>query len=144
DPRKDVDGFHPDNVGRLWSGAPRFVSCTPAGCMRLAKETGRSLAGLDAVVIGRSNIVGKPMAALLLSAHATVTVCHSRTRDLPEVVRRADVVVAAIGKPEFVRGDWIREGAIVLDVGINRVDGKLLGDVEYAVAAERASAITPV
>ena len=148
DPCKDVDGFHPENVGRLWSGAPRFVSCTPAGCMRLAAETGRSLAGLDAVVIGRSNIVGKPMAALLISASATVTVCHSRTRDLPSLVRRADVVVAAIGKPEFVRGEWIKDGAIVLDVGINRVTTaagtRLVGDVEYAAAAERASAITPV
>lgn len=144
DPRKDVDGFHPDNVGRLWSGAPRFVSCTPAGVMRLLAAAGRPLAGLDAVVIGRSNIVGKPMAALLLAAHATVTICHSRTADLPARVAAADVVVAAIGKPELVRGAWIKPGAVVIDVGMNRLDGKLLGDVEFGAAAERASAITPV
>jgi len=144
DPRKDVDGFHPDNVGRLWSGAPRFVSCTPAGVMRLLREAGRPLGGLDAVILGRSNIVGKPMAALLLAENATVTVCHSRTVDLPARVRAADVVVAAIGRPEMVRGEWIKPGAVVIDVGINRVDGKLLGDVEFAAAAERASAITPV
>ena len=147
DPRKDVDGFHPDNVGRLWSGAPRFVSCTPAGVMRLLAETGTNpnwLAGLDAIVIGRSNIVGKPMAALLLMANCTVTVAHSKTRDLPARVRAADVVIAAIGKAEFVRGDWIKEGATVIDVGINRENGKLVGDVEFAAAAERAAAITPV
>jgi methylenetetrahydrofolate dehydrogenase (NADP+) / methenyltetrahydrofolate cyclohydrolase len=144
-PDKDVDGFHPDNVGRLWTGKPRFVPCTPSGVMRLLAESGATVAGADAVVIGRSNIVGKPMAALLLSAHATVTVCHSKTRDLPEVVRRADIVVAAIGKARFVKGDWIKQGATVIDVGMNRdSDGKLCGDVDYAAAAERARAITPV
>ena len=148
DPAKDVDGFHPDNVGRLWSGAPRFVPCTPLGVMRLLQEAGARLDGADAVVIGRSNIVGKPAAALLMAQNATVTVCHSRTRDLAERVGRADVVVAAIGKAEFVLGEWIKPGAIVIDVGINRVtrDGqvRLLGDVAYAAAAERAGAITPV
>jgi methylenetetrahydrofolate dehydrogenase (NADP+) / methenyltetrahydrofolate cyclohydrolase len=144
-PDKDVDGFHPVNVGRLWTGAPGFVPCTPSGVMRLLKEAGTEVAGADAVVIGRSNIVGKPMAALLLAAHATVTVCHSKTRDLPEVVRRADIVVAAIGRAEFVRGDWVKPGATVIDVGMNRnSDGKLCGDVEYAAAAARARAITPV
>ena len=143
-PHKDVDGFHPESVGRLWSGAPTFVPCTPLGVMRLLKEAGRALDGAEAVVIGRSNIVGKPMAALLQLANATVTMCHSKTRDLPDVVRRADVVVAAIGRAAFVKGSWIKEGATVIDVGINRVDGKLVGDVDYAAAAERAGAITPV
>jgi methylenetetrahydrofolate dehydrogenase (NADP+)/methenyltetrahydrofolate cyclohydrolase len=144
-PEKDVDGIHADNVGRLWSGMARFVPCTPLGVMRLLAESGATLAGAEAVVLGRSNLVGKPMAALLLGAHATVTLCHSRTRDLPSVVGRADVLVAAIGKPELVRGDWIKPGATVIDVGINRgADGKLRGDVEFAAAAERARAITPV
>jgi methylenetetrahydrofolate dehydrogenase (NADP+) / methenyltetrahydrofolate cyclohydrolase len=148
-PDKDVDGFHTDNVGRLWTGRPRFVPCTPLGVMRMIEKAGTTLRGADAVVIGRSNIVGKPMAALLLSQSATVTVCHSQTRALPEVVGRADVVVAAIGKAELVRGSWIKEGATVIDVGINRLSegpraGKLCGDVEYAAAAERAAAITPV
>jgi methylenetetrahydrofolate dehydrogenase (NADP+)/methenyltetrahydrofolate cyclohydrolase len=148
-PDKDVDGFHPENVGRLWTGQPRFVPCTPLGTMRLLERAGVALAGADAVVLGRSNIVGKPVAALLISASATVTVLHSKTKDLPERVRRADVVVAAIGKPELVRGEWIKEGAVVIDVGINRLTegpraGKLCGDVEFAAAALRASAITPV
>ncbi len=144
-PDKDVDGFHPSNVGQLWTGQPRFVPCTPFGVMRLLKESDTQIAGADAVVIGRSNIVGKPMAALLLSANATVTICHSKTRDLPEVVRRADIIVAAIGKAAFVRGDWVKPGATVIDVGMNRnAEGKLCGDVDFAAASERARAITPV
>jgi len=145
DPRKDVDGIHPENVGRLLMGQPRFVACTPFGIMKLIAETALPLAGASAVVVGRSNMVGKPMAALLLAADATVTICHSKTRDLAGVVSRADLVVAAVGRPEMVRGDWIKPGAVVIDVGINRrADGKLLGDVEFAPAAARASAITPV
>ncbi len=145
DPRKDVDGIHPENVGRLLMGEPRFVACTPFGIMKLIAETALPLAGASAVVVGRSNMVGKPMAALLLAADATVTICHSKTRDLAGVVSRADLVVAAVGRPEMVRGDWIKPGAVVIDVGINRrADGKLLGDVEFAPAAARASAITPV
>jgi methylenetetrahydrofolate dehydrogenase (NADP+) / methenyltetrahydrofolate cyclohydrolase len=145
DPRKDVDGIHPENVGRLLMGEPRFVACTPFGIMKLIAETTLPLAGAGAVVVGRSNMVGKPMAALLLAADATVTICHSKTRDLAGVVARADLVVAAVGRPEMVRGDWIKPGAVVIDVGINRrADGKLLGDVEFAAAAARASAITPV
>ncbi len=148
-PHKDIDGFHPENVGRLWTGAPRFVPCTPLGVMRLLERAAVRLDGADAVVLGRSNIVGRPVAALLLGKHATVTVCHSRTVDLPARVGRADVVVAAIGKPELVRGAWIKPGAVVIDVGINRMTegpraGKLVGDVEFAAAAERAAAITPV
>jgi len=144
-PEKDVDGFHPMNVGLLWSGKPRFAPCTPLGVVRMLREAGVTLAGADAVVIGRSHIVGRPMAGLLINESATVTVCHSKTRDLPAVVGRADVVVAAIGKSEFVRGAWIKPGATVIDVGINRGDdGKLRGDVEFAAAAERARAITPV
>jgi methylenetetrahydrofolate dehydrogenase (NADP+) / methenyltetrahydrofolate cyclohydrolase len=145
DPRKDVDGIHPENVGRLLMGEPRFVSCTPFGVMKLLEEAGASLVGADAVVVGRSNMVGKPMAALLVNANASVTICHSKTRDLAGTVRRADVVVAAVGRPEMIRGEWIKPGAVVIDVGINRVgEKKLLGDVEFAAAAERASAITPV
>jgi methylenetetrahydrofolate dehydrogenase (NADP+)/methenyltetrahydrofolate cyclohydrolase len=145
DPRKDVDGIHPDNIGRLLMGEPRFVACTPLGVMRLVAEAGLSLAGANAVVVGRSNMVGKPMAALLLNADATVSVCHSKTRDLAAVVGRADLVVAAVGRAEMIRGDWIKPGAVVIDVGINRqATGKLLGDVEFAAAAARASAITPV
>jgi methylenetetrahydrofolate dehydrogenase (NADP+) / methenyltetrahydrofolate cyclohydrolase len=144
-PRKDVDGFHPDNLGRLLMGQPRFVACTPFGIMKLIEEAGLALAGAEAVVVGRSNIVGKPMAALLIAADATVTVCHSKTRDLPSVVRRGDVVIAAVGRAEMIKGDWIKPGAVVIDVGTNRgPDGKLVGDVEFAVAATRASAITPV
>src|SRR6187551_2339444 len=145
DPRKDVDGIHPENVGRLLLGQPRFVACTPFGVMKLIAEAGLPLAGANAVVVGRSNMVGKPMAALLLAADATVTVCHSKTRELAAVVARADLVVAAVGRAEMIRGDWIKPGAVVIDVGINRTaEGKLLGDVEFAAAAARASAITPV
>lgn len=145
DPAKDVDGFHPDNLGRLLMGEPRFVACTPFGIMRLIEEAGVEVRGANAVVVGRSNIVGKPVAALLTNADATVTLCHSKTRDLPAVVRGADILVAAIGRAELVRGDWIKQGATVIDVGMNRLpSGKLVGDVEFAAAAERAGAITPV
>jgi len=149
DPAKDVDGFHPMNAGRLATGLEALVPCTPYGCLYLLKGELGSLAGKEAVVIGRSNIVGKPMALLLIGESATVTVAHSRTRDLPDVVRRADIVVAAVGRPETVKGDWIKPGAVVIDVGINRVpaeDGKsrLVGDVDFASASERAAAITPV
>jgi methylenetetrahydrofolate dehydrogenase (NADP+)/methenyltetrahydrofolate cyclohydrolase len=145
DPDKDVDGIHPDNLGRLLMGQPRFVACTPLGIMRLLDEAKTPLVGADAVVIGRSNMVGKPIAALLLLADATVTVCHSRTRDLPDRVGRADIVVAAVGQAEMVKGDWIKPGATVIDVGINRrADGTLTGDVEWAPAAARARAMTPV
>ncbi|MFC3212895.1 bifunctional methylenetetrahydrofolate dehydrogenase/methenyltetrahydrofolate cyclohydrolase [Novosphingobium panipatense] len=149
-PDKDVDGFHVVNVGRLATGLPGFVPCTPLGCVMLLKDRLGSLSGLDAVVIGRSNIVGKPMAQLLLAESCTVTVAHSRTRDLPEVVRRADIVVAAVGRPEMVKGDWLKPGATVIDVGINRVPGseegktRLVGDVDFASASEVAGAITPV
>ena len=142
---KDVDGLHPANLGHLWAGDPRFVACTPNGCMRLLAESGATVAGAEAVVIGRSQLVGRPMAALLINAHATVTICHSQTKNLPDVVRRADIVVAAIGKAELVQGDWIKPGATVIDVGMNRgADGKLVGDVEFAAASRRARAITPV
>jgi methylenetetrahydrofolate dehydrogenase (NADP+) / methenyltetrahydrofolate cyclohydrolase len=145
DPAKDVDGFHPDNLGRLLLGEPRFVACTPFGVMKLLEEAGAPLSGAQAVVVGRSNIVGKPMAVLLTAADATVTLCHSRTRDLAAEVGRADVVVAAAGKAEMIRGAWIKPGAVVIDVGTNRLPtGKLVGDVEFAAAAERAGAITPV
>ena len=149
DPAKDVDGFHPVNVGKLSIGERALAPCTPVGSIILAKSVKHDLSGLDAVVVGRSNIVGKPMAQLLLRENCTVTIAHSRTRDLPGVVRRADLVVAAIGKPEFVRGDWIKPGAIVIDVGINRIvkpdgKGKLVGDVAYQEAAAVAGAITPV
>jgi methylenetetrahydrofolate dehydrogenase (NADP+)/methenyltetrahydrofolate cyclohydrolase len=149
DPLKDVDGFHPMNVGRLSIGERALAPCTPVGSIILAKSVKHDLSGLDAVVVGRSNIVGKPMAQLLLRENCTVTIAHSRTKDLPGVVRRADLVVAAIGKPEFVKGDWIKSGAIVIDVGINRIlkpdgKGKIVGDVAYAEAAQVASAITPV
>jgi methylenetetrahydrofolate dehydrogenase (NADP+) / methenyltetrahydrofolate cyclohydrolase len=145
DPGKDVDGIHPENIGRLLMGEPRFVACTPFGVMKLIAEAGLSLGGANAVVVGRSNMVGKPMAALLLAADATVTICHSKTRELGAIIGRADLVVAAVGRAEMVRGAWIKPGAVVIDVGINRrADGKLLGDVEFAAAAARASAITPV
>ncbi len=143
-PEKDVDGFHPVNVGKLWSGGRGFVPCTPLGVMRLMASVDTPLSGADAVVVGRSNIVGKPMAALLMAADATVTVCHSRTRDLAERIARADIVVAAIGRAAMIRGDWIKTGATVIDVGMNRVDGRWMGDVEFAAAAERARALTPV
>jgi methylenetetrahydrofolate dehydrogenase (NADP+) / methenyltetrahydrofolate cyclohydrolase len=149
DPAKDVDGFHPLNVGRLNMGLPGLVPCTPLGCVMLAKTIHASLAGMEAVVIGRSNIVGKPLAQLLLRENATVTIAHSKTRDLPGVCRRADLLVAAIGRAEMIRGDWIKPGATVIDVGINRVAGeggktRLVGDVAFAEAAEVAGAITPV
>lgn len=144
DPGKDVDGFHIENVGLLQVGRPRFVPCTPQGIMTLLRRAGVDPSGKDAVVIGRSNIVGKPVAALLTNQNATVTICHSRTRALPDVVGRADIVVAAVGVPELVRGSWIKPGAVVIDVGINRVEGKLVGDVRFSEALERAGAITPV
>jgi len=143
-PEKDVDGFHVVNVGKLWVGEDSVEPCTPKGIMTLLDSTGVELKGKEAVVIGRSNIVGKPIAAMLLSRHCTVTICHSRTRGLADVARRADIVVAAIGMPNFVTGDMIKPGAIVIDVGINRVDGRLVGDVEFGSASERASWITPV
>jgi methylenetetrahydrofolate dehydrogenase (NADP+) / methenyltetrahydrofolate cyclohydrolase len=154
-PHKDVDGFHFENVGKLGAGelATAFVPCTPAGSMvLLSRIHGKDLSGLNAVVVGRSNIVGKPMANLLLAANATVTIAHSRTKDLPEVCRRADILVAAVGRPEMVKGDWIKPGATVVDVGINRIaapeigEGKsrLVGDVDFASASQIAAAITPV
>ncbi|HWE22050.1 MAG TPA: bifunctional methylenetetrahydrofolate dehydrogenase/methenyltetrahydrofolate cyclohydrolase FolD [Hyphomicrobiaceae bacterium] len=149
DPAKDVDGFHPINVGRLASGAKALAPCTPTGCLILARSAQPDLTGVEAVVIGRSNIVGKPMAHLLLGANCTVTIAHSRTHDLPAVVRRADLVVAAVGRAEMVRGDWIKPGAIVIDVGIQRVPGpggkeRLVGDVAFDEAKAVAGAITPV
>ncbi len=145
DPLKDVDGFHPCNIGRLVLKRPLLRPCTPYGCMTLLKETGEELVGQHAVVIGQSNIVGRPMALELLMERCTVTICHSKTRDLPGLVRQADIVVAGVGRANFVQGDWIKPGAIVIDVGINRTaDGKLCGDVDFAAARERASWITPV
>jgi len=149
DPGKDVDGFHPVNAGRLASGLPSLVPCTPLGCLYLLRQERGGLAGLEAVIVGRSNIVGKPMAQLLLAENCTVTIAHSRTRDLPDVVRRADIVVAAVGRAEMVRGDWIKPGATVINVGINRVPaddgkGRLVGDVAYDEVAEVAGAISPV
>ena len=152
DPAKDVDGFHPINAGRLMTGVPGLVSCTPLGCLLLAQSVRRDLSGLNAVVVGRSNIVGKPLAQLLIAQNCTVTVAHSKTRDLAAVCRGADLLVAAVGRPEMVRGDWVKPGAIVIDVGINRVPNpaagegktKVVGDVAYAEAAQVASAITPV
>ncbi len=151
DPAKDVDGFHVVNAGRLAVGEDAFVPCTPLGCLMLLKDAIGDLSGKNAVVIGRSNIVGKPMAQLLLGEDCTVTIAHSRTRDLPDVVRRADIVVAAVGRPEMVRGDWLKEGAVVIDVGINRLPpadgatkGRLVGDVAFDEASARASHITPV
>ena len=148
-PEKDVDGFHAQNVGRLWSGGQALVPCTPYGCLLLLRSTLGSLAGADAVVLGRSNIVGKPMAALLLGENCTVTLAHSRSRDLPEILRRADILVAAVGRPGLVRGAWIKPGATVIDVGINRVPGdggksRLVGDVAYDEALGIAGAMTPV
>jgi len=148
DPTKDVDGFHPANAGRLGTGLPALVPCTPLGCIRLAKTVHPSLEGLEAVVVGRSNIVGKPLVQLLLQENATVTIAHSKTVDLPSVCRRGDLLFAAMGRPETIRGHWIKPGAVVIDVGINRVttDGKskIVGDVAFAEAAEVAGAITPV
>ena len=144
-PEKDVDGFHPVNVGRLVAGDPVFIPCTPKGVIQMIDSTGQDIVGKRAVVIGRSNIVGKPVAMLLLHRHATVTICHSRTKDLPGVVREADILIAAIGKPLFVIPDMVKEGAIVIDVGINRLaDGKLVGDVDFDRVKERAGWITPV
>jgi len=148
DPRKDVDGFHPVNAGKLMTGVPGLVPCTPLGCLMLIRSVRADIAGLDAVVVGRSNIVGKPVAQLLLGESCTVTIAHSRTRDLPAVCRRADILVAAVGRPEMIRGDWVKPGAIIIDVGINRVEdgakARLVGDVAFAEASARASAITPV
>ena len=144
DPAKDVDGFHISNVGLLGTGQKAMVPCTPLGCLLLLRDLHGSLAGMSAVVIGRSNIVGKPMAQLLLGESCTVTIAHSRTRDLAAVVRGADIVVAAVGRPEMIKGDWIKPGATVIDVGINRVGTGLVGDVDYASCAEVAGAITPV
>ncbi|MEC9368398.1 MAG: bifunctional methylenetetrahydrofolate dehydrogenase/methenyltetrahydrofolate cyclohydrolase FolD [Pseudomonadota bacterium] len=149
DPAKDVDGFHPVNAGRLMTGQPGLVPCTPLGCILLAKQAAADLSGLETVVVGRSNIVGKPVAQLLLRENCTVTIAHSRTRDLPQVTARADLLVAAVGRPEMIRGGWIKPGAIVIDVGINRVEGKdgkgrLVGDVAFAEAEKVAGAITPV
>ncbi len=144
-PLKDVDGFHPYNVGRLVVGKPLFQPCTPYGVMVMLRESGVDLAGKEVVVVGRSNIVGKPVAFMCLQQNATVTLCHSKTRDLADKVRAADVVIAAVGQPEMIKGEWIKEGAVVIDVGVNRVgDKKLVGDVEFEKAAERAAAITPV
>jgi methylenetetrahydrofolate dehydrogenase (NADP+) / methenyltetrahydrofolate cyclohydrolase len=144
DPDKDVDGFHPVNAGRLATGLPGFVPCTPLGCLILLEDRLGDLSGLEAVVIGRSNIVGKPMAVLLTARNATVTLAHSRTRDLPQHLRHADIVVAAVGRPQFVQGEWLKPGVTVIDVGINRVDGRLVGDVDFDSAASVAGAITPV
>jgi len=145
DPHKDVDGFHPYNVGGLVTGSPLFVPCTPRGIMELIARTGINLKGKEAVVVGRSNIVGKPMAMLLLAQHATVTICHSRTKDLPAVTRRADILIAAVGKPHMIKADMVKEGAAVIDVGVNRLEnGKLAGDVAFDEVAPKASFITPV
>lgn len=145
DPNKDVDGFHPANVGRLVAGSPLFVPCTPRGIMELITRSGINLSGKDAAVIGRSNIVGKPMAFLLLAQNATVTMCHSKTKDLPAVARRADVLIAAVGKPHMITADMVKEGAVVIDVGVNRLEnGKLAGDVAFDEVAPKASYITPV
>lgn len=145
DPRKDVDGFHPCNVGKLFSGNPYHRSCTPAGIMELLDRYEIEIKGKEAVIVGRSNIVGKPLILMLLERHATVTVCHTRTKELSAVTKRAEILVAAAGKPEMIRGDMIRDGAVVIDVGINRLDtGRLVGDVAFSDAYERASYITPV
>jgi len=144
DPAKDVDGFHVENAGRLAVGETGFVPCTPLGCLMLLKDRLGDLSGREAVVIGRSNIVGKPMAELLLAENCTVTIAHSRTRDLPRVVRRADIVVAAVGRANMVKGDWLKPGATVIDVGINRTEAGLAGDVDFDSAAAVAGAITPV
>jgi len=149
DPAKDVDGFHAQNVGHLWSGGRALVPCTPYGCLMLLRDALPSLAGAEAIVLGRSNIVGKPMAALLLSENCTVTLAHSRSRDIPAILRRADILVAAVGRPQFVRGDWLKPGVVIIDIGINRVEvaggkPKLVGDVAFTEAQGIAAAITPV
>ncbi|HEX3775494.1 MAG TPA: bifunctional 5,10-methylenetetrahydrofolate dehydrogenase/5,10-methenyltetrahydrofolate cyclohydrolase, partial [Polyangiaceae bacterium] len=142
---KDVDGLHPESIGALWAGIPGLVPCTPRGCMRLLAETGTKLDGARAVVVGRSNLVGKPIAGLLLAANATVTIAHSKTADLPAVCREADVLVAAVGRAKMIPGAWIKPGAVVIDVGMNRDEnGKLCGDVDFESASRNASAITPV
>jgi len=144
-PSKDVDGFHPCNVGRLVTGNPVFQPCTPSGVMKMLEYIGVELKGKDVVIVGRSNIVGKPLALMCLAEHATVTICHSRTVDLPQKVAAADVVIAAVGRPEMIKGDWIKKGAIVIDVGVNRVgEKKLVGDVDFIAASKNAAAITPV
>ena len=144
-PHKDVDGLHPINLGRLLSGQEGLVPCTPTGCMRLLQESGIEISGTNAVVIGRSTIVGKPVAQLLLAANATVTICHSRTKDLASICRNADIIVAAVGRAKMVSGDWVKPGAVVIDVGINRDEhGKLCGDVDYESASKQAGFITPV
>jgi methylenetetrahydrofolate dehydrogenase (NADP+)/methenyltetrahydrofolate cyclohydrolase len=144
DPAKDVDGFHVENAGRLAVGEQGIVPCTPLGCLMLLKDRLGDLSGLEAVVVGRSNIVGKPMAQLLLRENCTITIAHSRTRDLPAVIRRADILVAAVGQAELIRGDWLKPGATVIDVGMNRLDGRLTGDVDFDGARQVAAAITPV
>lgn len=144
-PDKDVDGFHPLNMGQLFIGSPRLVPCTPYGCLKILQELGLDIAGKQAVVVGRSNIVGKPMAALLLQEHATVTICHSRTKNLSEITKAADILVVAVGKPNFITGEMVKPEAVVLDVGINRLPtGKLVGDVDFSSAVEVAGWITPV
>ncbi len=143
-PEKDADGFHPVSIGKMVLGEDTYLPCTPHGVMVMLEREGVDLTGKEAVVVGRSNIVGKPVSLLLLQKHATVTICHTRTKDLPGHVANADVVVVAAGRPEVIKGEWIKQGAVVVDVGMNRVDGRWLGDVEFAAAAERASAITPV
>lgn len=143
-PDKDVDGFHPVNVGRLVIGEPGFVACTPKGVIELLKRSGTEISGADAVVVGRSNIVGKPVAMLLMHENATVTICHSRTKNLAEKTCAADILIAAIGKPEFITADMVKDGATVIDVGVNRLDDKLVGDVAFESAKEKAGAITPV
>ena len=144
DPAKDVDGFHPVNAGRLFTGQESFIPCTPHGIMELLADGGVDFRGKQAVVVGRSNIVGKPIAMLLLQKHATVTICHSRTADLGAVTRQADVLVVAVGRPNFIRGEMVKPGAVVIDVGINRVDGALVGDVDFQSVSEVAGSITPV
>jgi methylenetetrahydrofolate dehydrogenase (NADP+)/methenyltetrahydrofolate cyclohydrolase len=144
-PKKDVDGFHPINAGKLLIGDDdAFVACTPAGVLELVKRTEVPIKGQNVVIVGRSNIVGKPAAVLFLREHATVTICHSRTKDVAEECRRADILIAAVGRPEMIKKDWVKPGAVVIDVGINRIDGKLVGDVDYENVKEVASAITPV
>lgn len=145
DPNKDVDGIHPLNIGRLFLGKPSFIACTPLGCIKLLEEYKVKISAKNAVVVGRSNIVGKPMAALLLHKNATVTICHSRTKNLPEITREADILVTAIGNPGYVTADMVKEGAVVIDVGINRLSsGKLIGDVDFASVINKAAMITPV